>query len=217
MKARSACLILSACYILLFCGCDHSNTRSGNDGNSASFAATAISSVSDPAETYPDDPSGAHPDQNRPDSVLPKEAEHALFAYLKCDSADALLDSIYPSSVAKEMKNGSIQTGNYFFGGFPCDTYEDAEILECTRRSQNEVQNLAAFWAMGASLQGVSADFTAEEGYDVVVKATFTIDGEIESMTLRVTNKLTMLKIIDDRWIIVPSADTETYEIEVLE
>ncbi len=214
MKARKAQFMLSISIILLLCGCGKPNSHIESDMNNVSSDITIDTSVSDTTETFSDDLSGYDADAN---TVLPEEAEHALHEYLKCDSTASLANSLYPSSVAEEMKNGNVPLGNYFFAGFPCSAYEDVEILECTRRLQDEVRNLAAFWAMGASLLGVSADFSAEDGYDVVVSAICTVDGEVETMMLRVTNRLTILKITNDRWIIVPSSDVETYNVEIIE
>lgn len=216
IKVRTVLFALSVSIVLLLCGCDDSKSFVESDMNSVCVGTTTVTSVSETTIKSSNDLPEDDIDNNT-NTSLPKEAENALFEYLKCDSFDSLADSIYPSSVSEEMKNSNVQLGNYFFGGFPFGTHEDIEILECTRRSLSEVQNLAAFWAMGASLQGVTADFSAEDGYDVIVAATLMVEGEMEDLTLRVTEKLTILKIIDDRWIVVPSSDTETYNVEVIE
>lgn len=216
-KMKIVLLTLLVSIILLLCGCDNSKHHSGANMNTASSDTTDSTSALGTTETLPTDLSGDDIDMNSSNIMLPKEAENAILDYLKCDSIDSLSDSVYPSSVAEEMKKGNLLQGNYFFAGFPCGAYENEEISECTRLTPDIAQYLAAFWAMGASLQGVPADFSAEDGYDVVVSATFTLDGEMEEMTLRVTRRLTTLKIIDDRWIIIPPSDTEAYNMEIIE
>lgn len=150
---------------------------------------------------------------NNTKAVLPEEAKNALLVYLKCDSIETLSDSILPSSVADEMKNGTLQQGNYFFAGFPFGRYTDEEISECTRMPKQRAENLAAFWAKGVSMQGVLVDFTAEEGYDVVASAIYELNN-VETIKIRVTRRLNILKIIDDHWIIIPTVDMETDKTE---
>lgn len=204
--------------LLLLCGCDNSKTFIESNMNSPSFDTTEVTSVhTNIIEKKSNDKSGDDVSMNTTYTIFPKEAENALYEYLKCDSIDTLSDSLFPSSVAGEMKNGNIIQGNYFFAGFPSSKYEDAEISECTQITKQKAENLAAFWSLGASLQGISADFSAEEGYEVVVSATYTLEDSIENMKFRVTNRLDILKIINDRWIIVPSSDMETHNMEIIE
>lgn len=148
-------------------------------------------------------------------ATLPKEAEIALLEHLKCDSIDALADSVLPSSVAGEMKNGKLEQANYFFAGFPFNSYTDEEILECTLMPKEQAANVAEFLAKAVSLQGVPANFKAEEGFDVVVSATFQMDTE-DGIKLRATKRIIILKIIDDRWIVFPTADLETGKLEII-
>lgn len=212
-------LLSVLCISVLLCGCGSSNSDTESNANSSAPDTTEASTVQENT-TIPESPTEEITDNtfvNTSDSALPEEAEKALLDYLKCDSYEALADSIYPSSIAEEMKNDNLVQGNYFFALYPSDSYEDLEISECIRRTKEEAENLAAFWAMGVSLQGVSADFSAEEGCDVVASATYTIYGEMETMKIRFTNRLTILKIINDRWIIIPSSDMETNSWDLIE
>lgn len=149
-------------------------------------------------------------------SILPDEAKEVLVAYLKSDSFDLLADSILPTSVAEEAKNGKPLVENYSFGFQPCSR-EDEKILECSRIPKDQAERLGAFWATGLSMQGFTADFTAEDGYDVIVSAICSLkdeDEDIEVQRFRFTNRLEILKIKDDRWIVVPSSDMEAIKIE---
>jgi hypothetical protein len=50
---------------------------------------------------------------------LPEEVKNALFAYLNSDSYDALADSILPTAVAEQAKNGKGIAGNYYLASDP--------------------------------------------------------------------------------------------------
>ena len=148
--------------------------------------------------------------------TLPEEVKNALFAYLNSDSYDALADSILPTAVAEQAKNGKGIAGNYYFGIGPC-TCENVNISQCSRMTKDRAERLAAFWATGFSLQGFDADFTAEDGYDVVVSAdalSVFNDTDTEIPSLSFTRWLSILKIEGDRWIVVPAADSPTDETE---
>lgn len=151
--------------------------------------------------------------------TLPEEVKNALFAYLNSDSYDALADSILPTAVAEQAKNGKGIAGNYYFGIGPC-TCENVNISQCSRMTKDRAERLAAFWATGFSLQGFDADFTAEDGYDVVVSAdalSVFNDTDTEIPSLSFTRWLSILKIEGDRWIVVPAADSPTDETEQAE
>lgn len=202
----------------LLCGCSGSDFSEVNQSNnSIPVSSESIYLYTDTGEEQTDILEGNDIDMDNTKVVLPEEAENALLEYLKCDSIETLSDSILPSSVADEMKNGTLQQGNYFFAGFPCGSYNDEEISECTRMPKQQAENLAAFWAGGVSIQGVSVDFTAEEGYDVVASATYEFKDNVETIKIRVTKRLNILKIIDDRWIIIPTADMETNKMEIIQ
>ena len=147
-------------------------------------------------------------------TVLSKDAEIALLEYLKCDSVETLSDSILPSSVADEMKKGKLQQANYYFAGFPCGAYADVKISECSLMPLKLAKRYAEFLAEGVSIQGVPAYFTAEKGYNVVVSATYQIEYETETIKFRATNRVLILKIVDDRWIIMTTADSGTNKME---
>lgn len=220
---RIRILLFSLFISVLLCGCDNSNNSiESNMDRSSSDTTEATSVHTNIIEEKPNDRSGDDISMNTTNTILPKEAENALYEYLKCDSIDALSDSILPSSVAEEMKNGNMIQGNYFFAGFPYGTYEDLKISECTQLTKEEADRIATFWAMGVSVQGVSADFTAEEGYNVIVSANYTLsneteeDDELSAMKIRMTNRLFILNIINDRWIIVPSSDMDVIRMEVI-
>ena len=151
--------------------------------------------------------------------TLPEEVKNALFAYLNSDSYDALADSILPTAVAEQAKNGKGIAGNYYFGIGPC-TCENVNISQCSRMTKDRAEKLAAFWATGFSMQGFDADFTAEDGYDVVVSAdalSVFNDTDTEIPSLSFTRWLSILKIEGDRWIVVPAADSPTDETEQAE
>ena len=151
--------------------------------------------------------------------TLPEEVKNALFAYLNSDSYDALADSILPTAVAEQAKNGKGIAGNYYFGIGPC-TCENVNISQCSRMTKDRAERLAAFWATGFSMQGFDADFTAEDGYDVVVSAdalSVFNDTDTEIPSLSFTRWLSILKIEGDRWIVVPAADSPTDETEQAE
>ena len=153
------------------------------------------------------------------ETELPEEAKNAVLAYVKSDSYESLVDSILPTSAAEKVKNGKITIGNYFFGfeTFPC---EDAKILECTKMPEDRAQRLAAFWATGFSMKGVSVDFTADEGYDTVVSAVCSLPSEgaePEMLRYRFTRRLELLKISNDRWIVVPSSDEAANSMEPIQ
>ena len=151
--------------------------------------------------------------------TLPEEVKNALFAYLNSDSYDALAESILPTAVAEQAKNGKGIAGNYYFGIGPC-ICENVNISQCSRMTKDRAERLAAFWATGFSLQGFDADFTAEDGYDVVVSAdalSVFNDTDTEIPSLSFTRWLSILKIEGDRWIVVPAADSPTDETEQAE
>ena len=151
--------------------------------------------------------------------TLPEEVKNALFAYLNSDSYDALADSILPTAVAEQAKNGKGIAGNYYFGIGPC-TCENVNISQCSRMTKDRAERLAAFWATGFSMQGFDADFTAEDGYDVVVSAdalSVFNDTDTEIPSLSFTRWLSILKIESDRWIVVPAAGSPTDETEQAE
>ena len=151
--------------------------------------------------------------------TLPEEVKNALFAYLNSDSYDALADSILPTAVAEQTKNGKGIAGNYYFGVGPC-TCENVNISQCSRMTKDRAERLAAFWATGFTMQGFDADFTAEDGYDVVVSADAlsVVNGtDTEIPSLSFTRWLSILKIKGDRWIVVPAADSPTDETEQAE
>ncbi len=147
-------------------------------------------------------------------TTLPKDAEIALLEYLKCDSIETLSDCILPTSVADEMKQGKLQQANYYFAGFPYDAYTDVKISGCSLMSLKLVKHYAEFLAESVSMQGVPADFTAEKGYDVIVSATYQFEHEAETIKFRATNRVFVMKIVDDRWIIMTAADPETNKME---
>lgn len=147
-------------------------------------------------------------------TIMPEEAKEALLAYMKSDSFDSLADSILPTSVAEEVKNGKLIVGDYAFGFQGCSR-SDEKILECSRIPKDQAERLGAFWSAGLSMQGFSADFTAEDGYDVIVSAICAIvDDIVGEQRFKFTNRLEILKIKGDRWIVVPSSDMETLKIE---
>ena len=151
--------------------------------------------------------------------TLPEEVKNALFAYLNSDSYDALADSILPTAVAEQAKNGKGIAGNYYFGIGPC-TCENVNISQCSRMTKDRAERLAAFWATGFSMQGFDADFTAEDGYDVVVSAdalSVFNDTDTEIPSLSFTRWLSILKIEGDRWIVVPAAGSPKDETEQTE
>ena len=151
--------------------------------------------------------------------TLPEEVKNALFAYLNSDSYDALADSILPTAVAEQAKNGKGIAGNYYFGIGPC-TCENVNISQCSRMTKDRAERLAAFWATGFSMQGFDADFTAVDGYDVVVSAdalSVFNDTDTEIQSLSFTRWLSILKIEGDRWIVVPAAGSPTDETEQAE
>ena len=151
--------------------------------------------------------------------TLPEEVKNALFAYLNSDSYDALADSILPTAVAEQAKNGKGIAGNYYFGIGPC-TCENVNISQCSRMTKDRAERLAAFWATGFSMQGFDADFTAEDGYDVVVSAdalSVFNDTDTEIPSLSFTRWLSIIKIEGDRWIVVPAAGSPTDETEQTE
>ena len=151
--------------------------------------------------------------------TLPEEVKNALFAYLNSDSYDALADSILPTAVAEQAKNGKGIAGNYYFGIGPC-ICENVNISQCSRMTKDRAERLAAFWATGFSMQGFDADFTAEDGYDVVVSAdalSVFNDTGTEIPSLSFTRWLSILKIEGDRWIVVPAAGSPTDETEQTE
>ena len=158
-------------------------------------------------------------DSNNADSELPKEAKEALLAYLSCDTYEKLADSILPTSAAEEAKNGKPIIGNYYFGFGPtnAENVSDIKILECTRLPADQAERLGAFWSAGVNIQGFEADFTGEDGYDTVLSAVVSIDSDHEGAEIpkvRFTARLEVLKVKDDRWIVIPSSDTETNGME---
>ena len=187
------------------------DARTSSAGSGEQTTATAQES-----KTETESSCGKATSSNTSAAVLPEEANDALLAYLRSDSYDSLVDSILPASAAEEAKHGKILIGNYFFG-FETIACEDAKISECSRLPEDQTQKLAAFWATGFSVKGLSADFTAEEGYDTVVSAVCSVpsDGaDTETIRYRFTRRLELLKIKNDRWIVVPSSDTTTNNME---
>lgn len=147
-------------------------------------------------------------------SELPAEARNALQAYLHCDSPGALADCILPSSAAAEAKNGKGIAGDYSFF-FSSAVLRDETILTCSRLPQDQAERIGAFWSAGFSMQGFSADFTAEDGYDVLVSACCSVQDESDAETsFKVTRRLEILKIKQDRWIVIPSSDQDSNSIE---
>lgn len=151
------------------------------------------------------------------DTELPKEAKDAFLAYLRSDSYEAMFDSILPAAAAEEAKSGKAVIGDYSFG-FLSASYEDEQILECSRLPKDQAQRIGAFWSAGFSMQGITANFTAEDGYDVTASAVCVIKddefGETEEQRLKITRRLTLLKIKNDRWIVIPSSDSDTNSYE---
>ena len=148
------------------------------------------------------------------DSELPQEAADVLLAYLHCDSYESLADCILPSAAAAEAKSGKPIVGDYSFS-FLSAAHRDETILECSRLPRDQAERLGDFWSAGFSLQGFSTDFTAEDGYDVLVSAICSLEDEAEEETqIKVTRRLELLKIKHDRWIVVPSADTDSAAFE---
>ncbi|MDD6824970.1 MAG: hypothetical protein PUE12_02445 [Oscillospiraceae bacterium] len=150
---------------------------------------------------------------NNLNSILPIEANEVLSAYINCKSSDSLLDCILPTAVANEVRTGKSLLGNYSFG-FLGATCEDAKVLECTTMSQEQAESIGAFWATGLSMQGLSADFTVCEGFDVVVSAVCLIEDDIDEYKFKITRRLTVLNVENDRWIIFPSSDMESTQME---
>ncbi len=142
-------------------------------------------------------------------SVLPEEAKETLSAYINSKSSDSLLDCILPTSVATEVKTGKSLLGDYSFG-FMGATCEDEKVLECFAMPQEQYERIGAFWATGLSIQGLSADFTVCEGYDVMASAVCSI----EDNRFKITKRLAVLNVKNDRWIIIPSSDMESTKIE---
>lgn len=153
-------------------------------------------------------------------TTLPEEAKDAVFAYMKSDSYEALADSILPTSAAEEAKNGKTIVGYYYFGLGPGSSCEDMKFLECSRLSKDKAERLGSFWSTGFNMQGFSTEFTAEDGYEIVVSAVCSVESEdknAEKLSFKVTAGLDVLKIKGDRWIIVPSADEKTNTMEPIE
>ena len=214
---RKICILWLAMLLLSAASCADSSSdhdaRSSGVGSGEQTTATAQQSMTDSESSGGGKTSGS---SNTAGAVLPEEANDALIAYLRSDSYDSLVDSILPTSAAEEAKHGKILIGNYFFG-FETIACEDAKILECSRLPEDQTQKLAAFWATGFSVKGLSADFTAEDGYDTVVTAVCSVpsDGaDTETIRYRFTRRLELLKIKNDRWIVVPSSDTTTNNME---
>ena len=69
-------------------------------------------------------------------------------------------------------------------------------------------------------MKGVSVDFTADEGYDTVVSAVCSLPSEgaePEMLRYRFTRRLELLKISNDRWIVVPSSDEAANSMEPIQ
>ncbi len=148
---------------------------------------------------------------------LPEEAETVLMNYLKCDSMDSLADCILPSSVADKMKDGTLQQANYFFAGFPCANFSDEKFSDLEPMSEQVAQNLGSFLAGSVSIQGVDADFTADEGYYILASAVYELDDGISSVKLRSTKVLALLKISGDRWVVMPTAADERNSMDIIQ
>lgn len=150
-------------------------------------------------------------------SGLPADAERALWEYMRCDSMEKLADYILPSAAAEEMKSGKLTQGNYFFSGFPCADYTDGVIQSCEKMTKQEVNRMAAFLTASIAMQGSSAEIDADAGYYAVAAATYAVAGEMETVKIRVTRKVMLLHVPDDRWIFMPTAEDDSNRTEYLD
>lgn len=215
-------LLFLFCFIVTvsFTGCNYNNSESEDDFintetteniniNNEIESQTTDSKISETEEAI------ETTEKDDLNSVLPIGAKEAVSAYINCKSYDALLDIILPTAAANESRAGNPLVGDYSFG-FMGATCEDEQVLECSAMSQEQAAKIGAFWATGLSLQGISADFTVCEGFDVLVSAVCSIEDEfdIEEHKIKVTRRLAVLNVENDRWIIIPSADEESTKWE---
>lgn len=203
---RKICILGLALVLLCAASCADG---SRNSDNQTSSAGTAEQTTTAAQESRTDT-----------ETELPEEAKNAVLAYIKSDSYESLADSILPTSAAQEAKNGKTIVGNYYFGLGPGSTCEDIQILECSRLSKDQAERTGSFWSTGFSMQGFSSEFTAEDGYEAVVSAVCSVESEDPSagmLSFKVTARLDVLKIKDDRWIVVPTADETTNTMEPIE
>ena len=206
LPALTAAAIASVC----LAGCGEINSSNSSERVSSAASSSPQS-----------DPDTKTPDSSYSDSELPEEAHQALLAYLNSDSYEELADSILPTAAAQEAKNGKNIVGYYYFGYGPtgCEEVTDINISECSRLPKDRAEFLGSFWSAGFAMQGFTSEFEAEDGYEVVVSAVCTIksDEDIDIPGSEITSRLEILKIKDDRWIVVPSTDTQTQFLEQTE
>lgn len=145
-------------------------------------------------------------EKNNLSSLLPIEANKVLSAYINCKSPDSLLDCILPTAVANQARTENPLLGDFSFG-FLGATCEDEKVLECTTIPREQAENIGEFWALALSMQGFLTDFTVCEGFDVVASAVFTIEDDFQKIKVKVTRRLFVLNVENDRWIIYSAVD----------
>ena len=204
--------------ILLSVGsCGNVSDRSDNNTSAAETAEQITTTVQESERGTETMIEEAMNDSSIDGAELPEEAKEVLLAYVNCDSDEALAECIFPTYASEEVKNGKPIVGKHYFGfGPPCKC-EDVTILECSKMPKDQAERLAAFLSAGFSMQGFTADFTSEEGYDIVVSAVSSVefdDGLTDKVSFKITNRLGVLKIKDDRWIVAPYYDDEINTME---
>ena len=102
---------------------------------------------------------------------------------------------------------------NYFFGGCPFTEHTDTEITECTRIPESQAEKLSSFLVLSCAAMGVDADFSADDGYDIVIKSICTL----EEYKFLVQERYMVLHIADDEWILLNSSDENTNTLEMIQ
>lgn len=214
---REICILGLALMMLCAASC---GTASGNSDNQTSDAGAAEQTTTTAQESVTGTKTENGGSMDITESILPEDAKDALLAYINSDSYESLADSILPTAAAQEAKNGKAIVGNYYFWGFgPCSC-ENVTISECSRMPKDRAERLGIFWSAGFSMQGFSCDFTAEDSYETVVSADCVSvynDKDTQIPGFRCTQRLAVLKIKDDRWIVVPYSDETTNKMEPIQ
>lgn len=143
---------------------------------------------------------------------LPDDAEKAVIRYIQSSDYDELFGSVFPMSIHDEIISKS-PAANYFFGGAPFSEHSDVEITECSHMSKTQSKKIGEFLSLACQMMNVNADFTADDGYDTVITAVCTI----EEYKLRVTSRVSVLHIDGEDWIVFPSSDMQTNNMEFIE
>ena len=215
---RKMCVLALCLTILSLSSCGNASDNydsSITDTGTAEQASTSAQQSNIDSDTPTED---SLTDTSDAGSTLPEDAKNALYAYMKCDSYDSLMDCLLPTSAAEKAKKEKSVIGNYYFGFGPGSSCEDITITECSDIPKDNAERLGEFLSRAFSLQGITDDFTVQYGYETEVSAICSVgsDGYTDSEIpgLDFTRRLYLLKIKNDRWIVAPYIVSQTNNME---